>query len=267
MYLLFLDESGTHKDSIVSLVAGLAVHEQDAWFLQGRLSQVLERNLPKGLDPLDFELHAGEMKSPQRYARQGKPSPWAGIPYGKRMAILDTVYQAIASYEPRDSNYAPALFGAVIDADYHDQVERAYEEVLHKFDEMLTRRGHLQGQPHQRGLAIHDKAVVEGDLQTWTAVWRRTAGRIGVLTHMADVPVFADSKASRLIQAADFVAWALWRYYGLPARDGYWVQRLWPLFDSDKGVMHGLIHVTREFRAGTCDCPPCVSRRPAGVNP
>jgi hypothetical protein len=223
--------------------------------------------LPKDADALEFELHAAEMKSPRRKPGR-RSSPWESIKYASRMAMLDAAYQSLASYVPQDAHYAPALFGAVVDYDYADKVERAYEEILHKFDEMLTRRGHEQGQPHQRGLALHDEAVVEGDLQAWTSRWRHTAGRIGVLTHLADVPVFADSRASRLIQAADLVAWALWRYYGLlPKQDDYWVKRLWPLFDNDRGVMHGLIHVTREFRAGRCTCPPCTSRRPAALGP
>lgn len=265
MYLLFLDESGTHYDAPVSLIAGIAVHEQDAWYLQQRLAKLLESLLPEDLNPLDFELHAAEIKSP--YDKRRKRSPWEAIRYGKRLAILDAAYKAIAEYPPQDPRYPPALFGAVVDAAYADKVERAYEEVLHKFDEMLTRQGHEQGPPHQRGLALHDEAVVEGDLQSWTARWRETAGRIGVLTHLAEIPVFADSRASRLIQAADLVCWALWRYYGLAKSDESWIRRLWPMFDHDSGVMHGLIHVTREFRAGGCGCPPCASRRPAIVAP
>jgi Protein of unknown function (DUF3800) len=263
VYLLFLDESGTHEDSPVSIVAGIAVHEQDAWRLQNRLSAVLERGLPKHLDALDFELHAAEIKSP--YSRKRKPSPWESIPYPKRMAILDAAYRSLTSYQPADPTLPLVLFGAVVDADYADKVERGYEEVLHKFYEMLTRQAHEQGRQHERGLALHDEAVVEGDLQAWTSKWRHTAGRIGVLTHLADVPVFADSKASRLIQAADLVAWALWRYYGLAQANDYWVRRFWPKFDNDRGVMHGLIRVTREFKAGRCECPPCASRKPAVI--
>ena len=160
MYLLFLDESGTHKASPVTIVAGIAVHEHDAWHLQRRLHDILARKLPANLDPLDFELHAGEMKSPQRYARQRRPSPWEQIPYPKRMDILSAAYRSLTSYVSHDSSFPVAMFGAVVDAAYMDQMERAYEEVLHKFDEMLTRQGHVTGQPHQRGLAIHDKAVV-----------------------------------------------------------------------------------------------------------
>jgi hypothetical protein len=43
---------------------------------------------------------------------------------------------------------------------------------------------------------------------------------------MIDVPFFADSKWSRLLQAADFVTWALWRYYGLLTATPKWVNPL-----------------------------------------
>lgn len=151
-----------------------------------------------------------------------------------------------------------ALFGAVVEEGDRDR--RAYEEVLHKFDEMLTRRSRETGE-RQTGFVIHDKRSIERDVQRAAQTWREIAGRLGVLTHLADVPVFADSKASRLLQAADFVSWSLWRYYGLPTPDPRWASGLWPLFDASDDVMHGLIHVSRRFRTG-CDCPPCVSRRP-----
>jgi hypothetical protein len=63
------------------------------------------------------------------------------------------------------------------------------------------------------------------------------------LTHLSDVPLFADSQASRLIQAADFVCWALWRYYSQPTPDEQWIKQLWAGFDHADGKMHGLVHV------------------------
>jgi hypothetical protein len=138
---------------------------------------------------------------------------------------------------------------------------RAYEEVLHKFDEMLNRQGHARG-THERGIVIHDRRVIERDVQSWTQSWREVAGRIGRLTHIVDVPLFADSRASRLIQAADFVSWGLFRYYG-PTKDDKWIKDLWGKFDSVDAAMHGLIHVHPRFRWGKCVCPPCSSRADA----
>lgn len=259
VYLLYLDESGTHAGSPAFVLSGLAVHEHDAWHFQRRLNNVVTRRLPKGLDPADFELHAAEIKNPVKNIRGKKvKSVWAQIPVADRFALIGATFRAIATYSCQDPARPQALFGAVVDGSYSDREQRAYEEVLHKFDEMLTRRARDSG-VHERGIVIHDRRVVEGDVQEWTQSWREVAGRIGKLTHIADVPFFADSRASRLIQAADFVSWGLFRYYG-PAQDERWVKSLWSKFDAVESAMHGLIHVHPGFRGGACACPPYASR-------
>lgn len=82
-------------------------------------------------------------------------------------------------------------FGAVVERSYPDYEERAWEEVLHRFDEMLTRQGNESGE--------------------------------------------------------------------------HWIKPLWSRFDQADGKMHGLVHVSRGFQAGQCECPPCASR--AQVSP
>jgi Protein of unknown function (DUF3800) len=266
MYLLYLDESGTHGGSPVTILGGIAVHEQDTWHLQRRLHGALRDALPAGQNPLDYELHAADIKSPKKPIRgkRRRTSEWLGVPLHVRLGVLDAGYEAIANYECQDAQYPIAYFGAVVDRFYADRETRAYEEVLHKFDEMLTRQGHQTG-THQRGIVIHDKRVIEKDIQSWTARWRHVAGRIGLLTHLSDVPFFADSRATRCIQAADFVTWALWRFYGLPTPDSRYIDHLWDGFDQVNGRMHGLIHVTPAFRAGGCGCRPCTSRVPSAA--
>jgi hypothetical protein len=180
-----------------------------------------------------------------------------------RFGIIRATYGALANFVCQDAHYPCAFFGAVIDQAYADREQRAYEEVLHKFDEMLTRQANALG-THQRGIVIHDRRLIEKDVQGWAQTWSRVAGRIGKLTHMADVPFFADSRASRLIQAADFVAWGLYRYYG-DSKDEQWVRPLWPRFDAADGVMHGLIHVSPGYRK--CQCPPCASRHAKPITP
>lgn len=260
MYLLYLDESGVHHGSAALVIGGIALHEQDIWHLQGRLDRLLRSKLPQGLNPLDFELHATEIKSPVRWVRGKKVvSNWAQVPVATRFNILRATFGVLRDYVCQDAQYPCALFAAVIDRTYGDQEQRAYEEVLHKFDELLTRQANISG-VHQRGVVIHDRRVIEKDVQGWVNTWRHVAGRIGKLTHIADVPFFADSQASRLIQAADFVSWGLYRFYG-EASDEHWIKPLWSRFDSVNGIMHGLIHVSPKFHG--CPCPPCVSRHPA----
>jgi Protein of unknown function (DUF3800) len=155
-----------------------------------------------------------------------------------------------------DPKYPCTLFGAVVDRHYSDYKQRAYEEILHRFDEMLGRGGE-----HRRGIVVHDESNVEKSVQAWTQRWREVAGRIpGTLGHIVDVPLFADSKASRMIQAADLVTFGLWRYYGLSSPDTTWIDYLWPCFDGVEGRMHGVVHVNPGFRKGRCGCPPCQAR-------
>lgn len=259
-YLLYLDESGTHGGSPYFILAGLAVADADAWFLQNRLTETLRRCLPLGTDPNEFELHAAEIKSP---SRPNRPTLWVNIPPNLRFRVLHQIYETIAAYRPVDPEYPLVLFGAVVERAFPNAMERAYEEVLHKFDEMLRRRSGGAAL-RQSGLVVHDRQSSERDVQRAAETWRHIAGRMGTLNHLADVPLFADSRASRLIQAADFVAWALWRFYGAPQADGQWVERLWPMFDADGGTMHGLIHVSPRFTRG-CTCPPCASRHTAST--
>ncbi len=253
MYSLYLDASGTHGASPAYILGGLAVHEQDAYHLQQRFAAPLAK-LPGAADPRDYELHATEIVSPRKEA-----SKWRPVRLSTRMAILRAAYRALESYDCINTDHPCAYFAAVVERTYPDYEERAWHEVLHRFDEMLTRRGRDTG-VHERGIVIHDRSSTERRVQDWTDRWRLIESRIGVLTHMADVPFFADSRASRLLQAADFVSWALWRYYGLQTPDPRWIEPLWSHFDQQDGKMHGLVHVSRSFQRGGCECPPCLSR-------
>lgn len=260
MYLLFVDESGTHGGSPVFIVGGIAVHEQDAWHLQARIEGALADALPDSRAARQLELHGSEIRSP----KQGK-TPWADYPFEVRARVIHKALEAVVEYDPVDSSASPALFGAVVQRTYADYEERAYEELLHRFEGMLARRGYESGKElHERGLVIHDRRVVERDIQSQTQMWRRASGRIGRrLQYLADVPLFADSRASRLLQAADLVCYGLWRYYGLPFPKGEYAQRLWGKFDEADGVIHGLTHVWQGFGSGEPCCPPCESRRGA----
>ena len=196
MYSLYLDASGTHGASPVYILAGVAVHEQDAYHLQQRFAAPLAK-LPGGPDPRDYELHATEMKSPRK-----PTSIWQGVPDTVRFEILRASFRALKSFKPTNADQPCVYFGAVVERSFSDCEERAWHEVLHCFDEMLTCQAKEQGE-HQRGIVIHDRSATERRVQNWTDRWRLIESRIGVLTHLVDVPFFADSQASRLLQAAD----------------------------------------------------------------
>ncbi|MBS0417309.1 MAG: DUF3800 domain-containing protein [Proteobacteria bacterium] len=62
--------------------------------------------------------------------------------------------------------------------------------------------------------------------------------RWGTTKNYAEVPVFLDSRASRLIQLADLVAFALFRRY--EQGDGIFFDSIRDCFDNEGGVVHGL---------------------------
>jgi Protein of unknown function (DUF3800) len=61
---------------------------------------------------------------------------------------------------------------------------------------------------------------------------------IGLLTSLIKVPLFLDSKASRLIQLADLIAYAVFRHF--EKGDNRFFPIIEPRFDSEGGVVHGL---------------------------
>ncbi|SRR5712692_2388867 len=270
MYLLFADESGTHGGSHAFVVAGIAVHEHDAQNLQRSLAAAVEPYaLAARLSPEDFELHASAMRnaSPPSGSRSVRPvSPWVLIPRQDRLRCLADAYRRIATFRPSDPGLPIALFGVVLDLHFHsawstiDRERFAYEVMLNKFDVMLKRQ-RQDARTANRGLVIHDRRVVaERDIQEWTREWQKAAGTIGQLRNMADVPLFADSCASRLIQAADLVSYALYRHYDPGRRNRDYVERLWPVFDAADGALHGCVHFTPSFGSGSCQCVPCQNR-------
>ncbi len=239
------------------VVGGIVIHEEDVWHLQQRLDSFLFRKLRAlGHDHIEFELHGSEIW------RGGKN--WDKISQHDRRRILNGAFGAIAGYSPVNPELPWRLIGTVIERrDPASQKLRAYELITKKFDDFVFRissRG-LQ----QRGLIIHDQSSIEGTLQNWTQQWRVASNSLGPLQNLADVPLFADSRATRALQVADLIAYALYKYYAQPrpmskgAPGERYMRHLWQQFDAEDGHMHGLIHDCSHYRR--CNCPACTSRR------
>lgn len=269
MYLLFVDESGTHPGPHPFVLGGVAVHENDAARLQKALDEVVIEGLgriPPNLD--EYEVHASELrnaKKPKAGSTQ-QPSIWANVSRGVRLDILKSAYERLAEFESENPALPIALFSVAVERDFRPewsplQRERwAYEVLLGKFDVML-KHIRVQQQLPNRGLVIHDRRVVaERDIQSWVASWRETAERIGQLRNLADVPLFGDSRATRLLQAADIVSYASFRLYNQERPDGRHFEQVWSKFHTKDGVVHGAVHFTPLYGEGSCTCRPCEQR-------
>jgi len=107
------------------------------------------------------------------------------------------------------------VFASVIEKSTmaHDQIlERSFEAVAHQFDQYLADMWTRRRDP-QRGLVVCDKASYEQKLQALSSLFKHQGHALGRLRNFAEVPLFLDSKASRLIQMADLIAYWIFRYY------------------------------------------------------
>jgi hypothetical protein len=180
-------------------------------------------------DPHAVELHG----SPMRAGRDG----WKAHPLPDRLvAIKDALRVGVADQYPKGVR----LFGAVIKKSSlpgGDPVTHAFEQLSSRFD-LYLKRLHNKHKDSQRGIMLFDESSTEQRIQTLAREFKYNGHSWGKTSNYAEVPVFLDSKASRLIQLADLVAFALFRFHEYGDNSFYDVIK--GCFDSEGGVEHGL---------------------------
>ncbi len=85
---------------------------------------------------------------------------------------------------------------------------------------------------------VFDKSTTEQRIQNLAREFKYVGHRWGTTKNYAEVPVFLDSRASRLIQLADLVSYAMFRRY--EHGDGELFDVIRNCFDTEGGVVHGL---------------------------
>src|SRR5277367_3569365 len=229
MHLLYADESGSIPDpnQLHFVLAGVSVFEREPHWIELDLDKIATRFDPN--QPHSIELHG----SPMRTGGHG----WDQYPRADReQAMLDALKSGISD---RHSRYV-RLFGVVLEKKNfsgQDIAKVAFEQLSSRFDQFLGRLHSLKGDT-QRGLIIFDKSSTEQRIQTLAREFKRAGHSFGVTRNYAEVPVFVDSKASRLTQLADLVAYALFRHF--ERADSKYYQIIAHRFDTEGGVVHGL---------------------------
>ena len=232
MYLLYLDDAGTVKkpDEKYFILAGIAVFERQTHWLQTELDEFTQTlGHP---DPSQVELHGNVILAGRK--------PWRLILRERRRAIIR---EALRLPHNLVGDYW-RLFGVAIEKralSPRDPVEYAFEQLCNRFD-LFLRRLYYQRNP-QRGLIILDNAgsvQQEMRLQSLATEFKTIGHTWGSTHNLADVPLFVDSRATRLIQYADLVAYAMWRKF--EKGDDEFFNEIADDFDSEGGVVHGLHH-------------------------
>jgi hypothetical protein len=245
VYLLYLDESGApeNPEDQYFVMGGIAVFERQTHWLSEAVEQVQANHLPN-VGPVEFHAQA---------IGAHKVAPWNAMSSAARYKLLDDLYDVIANTHKSAALFAVALHKASFPGD--DPVAKCFEDLCSRFD-LLLKRLHAQGDT-QRGLMILDESKYESRLQTLLGEYRKGGTRYRPVVNFADIPLFADSKATRLLQIADFVAHAVYRRY--ERGDTKYFDRIVNRFDAEGGRMHGLVHLGRDLRS--CMCPACLTRR------
>jgi hypothetical protein len=200
LFLLYLDDSGSVTDpaSRVFILAGLSLFERQTHWLERQIEAIAAR-FDAG-NPRAVELHGSPMLNGRGF--------WRRIPLADRhQAMVD----ALACV--RDAHTSVSLFGVGVDRSLYsgDPIADSFECLASSFDRALVHM-HVR-RNSQRGLIVFDKHKSEEAIQSLARDFKELGHRWGLLRNMAEVPVFLDSRASRLIQVADLIAFSMKRRY------------------------------------------------------
>jgi hypothetical protein len=226
MYLLYADESGSTGDSSQQffVLAGFCVFERQCYWIGQELDKIAARFNPA--DPTSVELHGNPMYRGKGIFRR--------FPKTDRYQALEDALKVFLRSHPSNRLFACVVKKTVVSP--IDPVEFAFEQLASRFDHYLTRL-HKTGDT-QRGVILFDKSTFETTLQALATDFRTIGHRWGIVRNFAEVPLFLDSKASRLIQLADLIAYAIFRYY--ESGDDRFFSVIRSRFDSEGGIVHGL---------------------------
>lgn len=245
MHLLYLDDSGSvaNPGERHLVLGGLSVFEAQAFHFTRKLDELAAEINPS--DPHNVEFHASDIFG-------GRQEPWRGLSRSDRISTIKQVLRVFAeSYESARA-FVCAIEKSAVPG--QDAMELAFEDLCGRFDTYLDQLRNAGDR--QRGLIILDNSAHETSLLTLARDFRTIGTRWGFSRHLADTPMFLDSRSSRVVQIADHIAYAVFRRY--EAGDASYFDIIANKFHSADGIVHGLSHKTRDR---TCMCPACLTRR------
>lgn len=238
MYLIYLDESGNHNgwnnDQDHFVIGGIAVHEGQIQRVSSILDRIQSRFLADISIPIKF--HATEIQS-------GK-ARFHGLSRTERQDMLDAVYDAIASIEyPHAVLFATAMHISAVKSS-EQALRDTFEDVVRRVNTFLVRLNR-EGNP-QKGLLIIDRATgTEDKYRTLISEFRGVGAQHGFLGNIVDIPYFSQSSDTRLLQFADFCAYAVFRSY--ERGDSQYLNKILPRFDrraANSPRIDGLKYIT-----------------------
>lgn len=247
MYLLYVDESGdvANVDESYFVLGAVAVFERQEYFLSQNLDELQRLHFLQEESPL--WLHASDI-------RARKKPPWQQMVREEAQSLLDGIARVIQeAHDPGLRLFAVAVHRPSYPT--QNVVEIAFEELCNRFD-LFLKRLYQEGNV-QRGLIIMDRSRYQSRLEMLMKQLRETGGRFGRTRNLVDIPLFTNSRLTRMLQLADFTAWSVFQRYERNSTE--YLDKIVKRFDEADNVLHGLVHLVKDWR--NCYCPACLSRR------
>lgn len=250
MYLLYLDDAGSagNKKEDYFVLGGVAVPENSLRWISFELEKYAQEiGSQTSTDPKLIEFHASEIFS-------GRIAPWNYYrDKEQRKNIIVNVLKVLSRAYPSVVAFACAIHKPSYPSE--DPVVSSFEDISSRFDYFLHRVS--AGDNGQRGILILDRTSYEAGLQSLTSSIRESGNRWGnQLRKIGEIPLFVDSRACRIVQLADHIAYSVFRRYN--ANDLTYFNTIESRFDMNDGVIHGLVH--KQLISRNCTCPACITR-------
>jgi hypothetical protein len=213
------------------VLAGVAMHEGQWRLLTQYLDELQQTHFPQAGGNVEF--HASGIRSGRGVYR--------GLTRDERNEVLDDVYGVISAHRQ-----GLTLFAAVVDKQalfykYNGKVDpydRAFEGLCTMFNFFLQRVQKRTGNV-LRGIVVFDESrpSLAKQIRLLLAQFQAGGTRWATMTNLIETAFFFDSRNSRIMQIADFCAYAAYRWY--EAGDDLFLKKILAKFDKEGKKIHG----------------------------
>lgn len=245
MYVVYLDESGNPGGFRGSqnhfVIGGIAVHESLIRSFSDGLDEIQADFFPK--ISLPFKFHANEVGNGRGRFRE--------LSSNRRAQLLDAVYDVITTAShPQALLLATAIHVTAVTSP-EQALTDTFEDIARRIDAFLTNL-RQRGNPQNALLVIDRSSETESKYRALISDFRASETDI---ENIVDIPYFSQSSETRLLQLADFVAYAVFRYY--ERRDRQLLNKIAPGFDANRRYFgdDGLTHIIAASES--CGCLAC----------
>lgn len=243
-----MDESGDPNgwdNQKIFVLAAVAVHEGQVSQLTKSLDAIQTKYFPQVSLPIAFhavDIHGGK----GRFKDMDKET---------RANLMKDIYSFIASVAyPRMIAFGTAIDDSALKSPA-ETIDVTLGDLCSRFNIFLKRLYEV-GTP-SKGLMIVDQSH-EDQYRRLLHLFQAQGTKYGQLGNVVDIPYFATRKDTRMLQLADFVAYAAFRYY--ERNEDTYLKMILDKFDRKTRDRDpdGLKHITER----ECKCIACKWRLP-----